>query len=243
MLFILSALVFASLVGWLLFDLLLINRPKLCVTWHSFFCYYQWGDKRNIFFIVNWFGVLPPIPPWPKGWKFADLTNYPNSFLAKGWQSEGLTGYLELWTASKNSLPNFVPMAWSGRSWGRCVKFALAELHPKTRKNTGYLNSGVKSSDNSFLVRRLPRKTLAISPSSFHSTPLGQSSAMSFSMRFIIQDTPSVLQTATPLLKGNLGSSSNLRIFTFLVKGELRCRVRLGLPPLWSRGNGGRTPN
>jgi len=125
MLFILSALVFASLVGWLLFDLCWLIDLNCVWPWHSFFCYYQWGDKRNIFFIVNWFGVLPPIPPWPKGWKFADLTNYPNSPLAKGWQSEGLPGYLELWTASKNLLPNFAPMAWSGRSWGRWQKLAL----------------------------------------------------------------------------------------------------------------------
>jgi len=48
MLFILSALVFASLVGWLRFDLLLINRPKLCVTWHSFFCYYQMGRQKKL---------------------------------------------------------------------------------------------------------------------------------------------------------------------------------------------------
>ena len=32
----------------------------------------------------------------PKRREFADLTNYLNSPLVKGWQSEGLTGYLEL---------------------------------------------------------------------------------------------------------------------------------------------------
>ena len=32
----------------------------------------------------------------PKRWEFADLTNYLNSPLVKGCQSEGLTGYLEL---------------------------------------------------------------------------------------------------------------------------------------------------
>ena len=54
MLFILSALVFASLVGLLLFDLLLINRPKLCVTLALFFLLLSNGETKEIFaFIVN----------------------------------------------------------------------------------------------------------------------------------------------------------------------------------------------
>jgi hypothetical protein len=59
MLFILSALVFASLVGWLLFDLLLINRPKLCVTLALFFLLLAMGrQKKYLLLSVSFSAVV-----------------------------------------------------------------------------------------------------------------------------------------------------------------------------------------
>ena len=59
MLFILSALVFASLVGLLLFDLLLINRPKFCVTLALFFLLLSMGrQKKYLLLSVSFSAVV-----------------------------------------------------------------------------------------------------------------------------------------------------------------------------------------